>query len=142
MNPALALAAPKAAPLLRLMASANDNEALVALRGLKRVLAARGLDLNDLAAWIEAGACEPAPEPEPPPRPKPQPQPEPQGRQPWPQYWFGIVDGLLRDGADIITDRDREFLANVRAATMRGRSPSHAQRVWIEDIKLRVRGRV
>ncbi len=142
MAAALALAAPKAAALVRLMASDNDNEALVAVRGLRRILASHGLDLNDFAAWFEEMATAAAPEPEPQPAPKPQPAPEPQGRRTWPQYWFDVAGDLLRRGDGRLDERSRSFLENIQAAARRGRSPSAAQRQWIDDIRAKLKGSI
>jgi hypothetical protein len=49
---ALAPVAPKLAPLLRLLASDNDGEALAAARAIGRVLAGAGLDHHALAAAL------------------------------------------------------------------------------------------
>lgn len=37
------------APMIRLLASEHDGEVLAAVAGIKRVLAASGFDINDLA---------------------------------------------------------------------------------------------
>lgn len=132
---AVEAAAPRLTPLLRLLGSNVDGEVLAAARGLQRVLASHGSDINDLASWFEARAAG-SPNADPPFRP----QSSPKGGGTWPAFWLKTAERLARDGAGTLDDRDLEFLANIAKVCRAGRSPSGAQRKWLNDIRDKIKG--
>lgn len=133
--PTLLPALPKVAPLVRLLGSDKDGEVLAAAHGLRRVLAAVGADLNDLATFIESRAAN-----------RPEPAKEPKAARPrrrrenedWCTFWKEAADALLVRGRDTLGERDLEFLRNVSAAAARGKQPSPAQRKWLKDIRKKI----
>jgi hypothetical protein len=56
-----ALASPRIAQLIRLLASDREGEVLAAVRALRRTLASAGADFHDLAQAVENAAVAPSP---------------------------------------------------------------------------------
>lgn len=115
--------APRLGPLIRLLGSDNNGEVSAAVAGLRRILASEGLDLHDLAAYVEAAAEVAIP------------------TEDQLGTWLDLVDGLIARGAAVLEDRDRNFLRNVRIAILSGKAPSPPQQKWLGDVQAKVRVR-
>jgi hypothetical protein len=108
---------PKLCPLIRMLGSSNDGEALNAARAIGRTLRSAGRDFHDLASALEAG--DEAPYVRVVYRDRPQ---QPAARDPLlPPTWndmgraqqVAMIDAILR--ADESTAWESEFLSDIRA---------------------------
>lgn len=101
-------------PLVRLLGSNQPGEVSAAVGGLRRVLEANGLDLNDFAAWMERMASQDAVAHH--------------------GNWAEVARGYMQRGTRVLDQRDLDFLANVATAAARGTEPSEKQQKWLNDI--------
>jgi hypothetical protein len=107
---------PKLCPLIRMLGSSNDGEALNAARAIGRTLRSAGRDFHDLASALEAG--DEAPYVRVVYRDRPQPaRRDPNAPPAWSEmdrsHQIAMIDAILRAGNS--TPWETEFLSDIRA---------------------------
>ncbi len=138
-------------PLFRLLGSNHPGEVSAAVAGIKRKLGASGLDLNDLANWIESAAQGSAADSRHSSGQKKQRAKSKRradhraasheshsGAPLTAEQWEGRLQTLWMRGEFSLSARDMQFLTNVWSSAQRGRSPSPAQAKWIGDIEAKL----
>ena len=106
-------------PLIRLLGSDQAGEVSAAVGGLRRVLAANDLDLNDFAAWLERMASQDAVAHN--------------------EHWGDVAAAYRQRGAGVLGDRDLNFLHGIEIQAARGQELSEKQLKWMDDIERKVR---
>lgn len=113
-------------PLILLLSSDKAGEVAAAAAQITRRLCKAGLDWHDLADALEAAG--------------PGVRVELERRPDAATCWAEAVDFTLHHGAEILTERDVEFLHNMRALLARGFAPSAKQARWINGLFERAGG--
>ncbi|HUF56439.1 MAG TPA: hypothetical protein VMM55_07745 [Thermohalobaculum sp.] len=120
--------APSLRPLVLLLSSDKPGEVAAAAAQITRRLSKAGLDWHDLADALEgAGNVAELRRP-------------PTGAA---TCWAEVVEYLATlpaDLAELLCDRDREFVASMQAITDRGFTPTEKQAAWLRGLFQRTGG--
>ena len=118
--------AAKLSPLIARLASDSEPEVLACVRTIRRLLDARGLDLNDLAAAIE-------------PRPAQVVYIEAEQREP--RTWRDLANWIVRHDGGRLPPHERAFsqASMARRLVLRG-EPSEKQGAWLRRLYARLGG--
>ena len=107
--------------LLLLLGSPSDGETIAAARGLSRLLSRHGLSLHDLADTIAPDAVlVEAPDDD--------------------AHWHDMAT-WLHARADMLTERQADFVRTLAGYDPNGRAPSPAQLEWLHGLVERLTGR-
>ncbi len=120
----VALAAPKIAKLIPLLASEHDGEVVATARAIERVLKGEGLDLHSL---VEA-LCEPAPVAYVPPPPT----------EKKPETWDEIARWCRTRDAGDLSSKERKFVWDMVRRAGTGVEPTDKQLKWLRAIHVKL----
>lgn len=134
MSGALAMVAPRLAPLIGMLGGEHEGERLAALRAADGLLRRAGLTWRDVGAAVAAAAHPEAETVRPDPAPRREHRADPDPGEGW--------LGDLADAAaafEALSDTERNFVRNLGGLHRAGRRPTEKQLAWLRRLAAWVR---